>query len=51
MADCIRCIHAILEQTSATNARIIGCDCRECDEDECKYVSCESEGVEDGHTD
>ena len=42
-SDCISCKHAILEERSATNSRVIGCDCRQCEEDKCRYENEESE--------
>lgn len=42
-SDCISCKHAILEQRSVTNSRVIGCDCRQSEEDECRYENEEGE--------
>jgi len=39
--DCISCKHVILEERSATNSRVIGCDCRNCEEDECQFEESE----------
>jgi len=41
--DCISCKHAIFEERSATNSRVIGCDCRQCEEDKCRYESDETD--------